>query len=86
MDIKTKFNLGDIVYYASKDQTTETVTCPVCQGKKVVHIVVVLGQDVPGSRCPQCYGKGFTTKYINGYHPEEARVRRVNTDFTDGRN
>lgn len=52
MDIRTKFNLGELVYAVSCETFPRTTTCPVCNGKRTV----IDGFDVT---CKTCHDTSY---------------------------
>ena len=77
MDIKTKFNLGDIVYLVTNDQMFELAVCPVCEGKGVAISTDPDGSAGKESKCSNCHGSGRYVAYTHGYHCDEARITEV---------
>lgn len=52
MEIKTQFNVGDVVYHIYSEYQEQT--CKICEGKKTVRI-----KDMEFG-CPHCIGLGTT--------------------------
>ena len=78
MEIKTKYNIGDMIYYLERKRIAEQ--CPTCEGAGRINVTKgVLGWNI---KCPDCNGKkklhqvihydvvsgiirGITTKSVN---------------------
>lgn len=54
MEIQTKYNLGDTVYYLERKYVKEQ--CATCKGVKKIN--VTNGMNNWNIKCPDCHGKG----------------------------
>lgn len=66
MEIKTKFNLGEVVYPIRNYRREVTTVCSTCDG---IGEVTLAGK---GYRCPECSGSGSMTYFEPvGWRPIE---------------
>ena len=61
MEIKTKFDIGQNIFYLERERVSET--CSTCKGKKIIN--VTNGVYCWNIMCPDCYGKGKTPAVIH---------------------
>ena len=54
MEIKTKFEIGQNIFYLEREYVSET--CSTCEGKKIIN--VTNGVHCWNIKCPDCRGKG----------------------------
>ena len=54
MEISTKYNIDQAVFYLERENVTET--CSTCKGKKKIN--VTNGVHNWNIQCPSCHGKG----------------------------
>jgi len=52
-----KFDIDDSVYIIHKYNITEKITCPICNGKKIITYKKEIFS------CPKCFDEGYLTKY-----------------------
>lgn len=72
MKIKTKFNVGDVVYICKNNSTHEEEQCKICEG---TGSVTLKGKPFC---CPECHGNKFTyTKRVTRFIPEKRTIRKV---------
>lgn len=72
MEIKTKFNVGDVVYVCKRNKTHESENCNICDGK---GIVTIKGNDFT---CPRCNGnKHIHIRGVNSFVPEERTIKKI---------
>jgi hypothetical protein len=57
MNITTKFNLGDTVYFAFVDKVTKSTPCTACGGNKMLEVVPITGKPYMVD-CRDCSGTG----------------------------
>ena len=60
MEIKTKFNLGDIVYPIVKHGYNGIILCNLCEGKGGIKV----NNTERVITCPDCYGRGGHKEWI----------------------
>ena len=60
MEIQTKYNLGDTVYYLERRYVKEQ--CAICKGVKKIN--VTNGMNNWNIKCPDCSGKGKQSQII----------------------
>lgn len=69
MEIKTKFNIGDKVYYVCKG--FGEVICPACKGRGHIDCSYKIDSTTKTATmtCPECWGKGDAVfyEYCVGY-------------------
>lgn len=73
MEIKTKFEIGQLVYAVSNSILTVKETCEVCSGKGRIDLK---GKDY---LCPECHGNRMITKtrpeaYRIQYHSQVGKI------------
>ena len=54
MEIKTKFDIGQDIFYLEREYVSEK--CSTCEGKKIIN--VTNGIHCWNIKCPDCRGKG----------------------------
>ena len=60
MEITTKYNMDDTVYYLERKRISEQ--CPACEGSKRVNVTT--GTFRWNIKCPNCNGKGKLSEVI----------------------
>jgi hypothetical protein len=58
MNLKTKFDLGQVVYNIHRDSIKEWIPCPACESTGKVIL-----KDNQERHCPECYGRLGKTIY-----------------------
>lgn len=87
-----KYKIGDLVYIARTTKSRVEITCPVCCGKKVVHVVLGDGTWVE-VQCEHCGSRGLNipTGVITSHWEWEPAVEgpypvsMVNVEMRDNR-
>ena len=84
---KVRFNIGDVVYYATFCPKTKVqVTCPVCYGKLEVTVTLGNGDSVvvPCDFCGKGYEgpQGTVVDYLPVANAEARVVTRINVQVT----
>ena len=79
MNIKTKFNIGDDVYYIMNKSEETTEQCKACKGTGIVHIKET---DEP-IQCPSCQGAGYHLNYESNYVKEHGTVEEIYATVTN---
>ena len=69
MEIRTKFNVGDVVYTINNKY--EKQTCKICKGKKTVIL-----EDMEFC-CPHCNGLGTTQDKEIWFVEDEIRIHEI---------
>lgn len=72
MEIKTKFNVDDIVYVCRQKKTNESESCKICDGK---GIITIKGDNFI---CPKCNGNKYIhTIRESDFVPEEGVITKM---------
>lgn len=72
MDIKTKFNIGERVFFPYSETTMEETICPACKGKKTIEI------DGNKFTCASCID-GTITKFRTNFIVRNSKIGLINT-------
>lgn len=72
MEIKTKFNVGDVVYVCNRNKIHKNERCNICDGKGTITIK---DNDFI---CPRCNGnKYIRTRGASNFVPEEKTITKI---------
>ncbi len=78
MEIKTKYNIGDVVNYNHGIKKLKRYECDVCEGLGKVEL-----KNGKTIRCPRCDGDGIKVVEVNDVEERCGTIKEIRVDISE---